>query len=296
MRKSLISASLFLTLAQAKVNFNTTVKDFDYDGIVPAANLSESCAQAYAARVSCTDHLFKLRDSEKGSKLFRNDDLAEFCTEDCVDSLNEWDTNLQGSCDDRDKVFADSLKSGVYLGMALKDKHSIQENLYWAFCLKDQKSGDKNDFCLAKSDDDLPAWPSNTAGNASDTALISDFCQSSCRTQQSYLMHRSARHLGFSTIDLADAEKICPGLDVSTFPVSIEMLDAFGSSADPSPGRADGSPNTDGDAGQIEGTEYDWDFYKSDFDNGSGSAPSPLGASSALAFSIGIAAFVAASL
>jgi len=138
MQKSLISAFLFLTIAQAKVTFNTTVKDFDYDGIVPAAGLSESCAHAYAAQISCTDHLFKLRDSERGSKLFRAKDLAEFCTEDCVDSLNEWDTNLQGSCNDRDKNFVDSLKSGVYLGLALEDKHSVQENLYWSFCLKDE--------------------------------------------------------------------------------------------------------------------------------------------------------------
>ncbi|CAZ83313.1 unnamed protein product [Tuber melanosporum] len=292
MRKSLISAFLFLTLARARVSFNTTVKGFDYDGIVPATGLSESCAEAYAARVSCTDHLFKLRDLEKGSKLFRTKELAQFCTQDCVDSLNEWDTNLQGSCDDRDKNFANSLGSGVYLGMALKDKHSVQENLYWSFCLKDEKSGEKNDFCLAKSDD-LPAWPSNTAGNASDTALISDFCKSSCRTQQSYLMHRSAKHLGFSAIDLADAEKICPGLDVSTFPVSIEMLDAFGSSADPSPGRPDASKQAGEDAGQIEGTEYDWDFYKSDF--GSGTAAS-LRVSSAFAFFVGVTAIIAISL
>ena len=138
MRKSLISAFLFLTIAQAKVSFNTTVKGFDYDGIVPAAGLSDSCAHAYAAQVSCTNHLFKLRDSEKGRKLFRTNELAEFCTEDCVDSLNEWDTNLQGSCNDRDKNFVDGLKSGVYLGLALEDKHSVQENLYWSFCLKDE--------------------------------------------------------------------------------------------------------------------------------------------------------------
>ena len=55
-----------------------------------------------------------------------------------MDSLNEWDTNLQGSCNDRDKNFVDSLKSGVYLGLALEDKHSVQENLYWSFCLKDE--------------------------------------------------------------------------------------------------------------------------------------------------------------
>jgi len=138
MRKSLISAFLFLTIAQAKVSFNTTVKGFDYDGIIPAASLSASCAQAYAAQVSCTDHLFKLRDLESGSKLFRANDLAQFCTEDCVNSLNDWDTNLQGGCNDRDMNIVNSLKSGVYLGLALKDKHSVQENLYWSFCLKDE--------------------------------------------------------------------------------------------------------------------------------------------------------------
>jgi len=105
-------------------------------------------------------------------------------------------------------------------------------------------------------------------------------------------MHRSAKHLGFTSINLADAEKICPGLDVSTFPVSIKMLDAFGSAADPSPGRADASKQVDKNAGQIEGTEYNWDFYKSDL----GNAASSLGSSSALAFFIGIAAAIAISL
>ncbi|PUU82460.1 hypothetical protein B9Z19DRAFT_968178 [Tuber borchii] len=288
MRQSLTSAFIFLTIAQAKVSFNTTVKGFDYDGIIPAASLSASCAHAYAAQVSCTDHLFKLRDLERGSKLFRTNDLAEFCTEGCVDSLNDWDTNLQGSCDDRDMNFVNSLKSGVYLGLALKDKHSVQENLYWSFCLKDEKSGKTNDFCLVKSDK-LPAWPSNTVGNASDTPLIPDFCRSSCRTQESYLMHRSASHLGLPSIDLADAEKICPGLDVSTFPISIKMLDAFGSAANPLPGRANSSKQVGENAKQIEGTEYNWNFYKSDFDN----AASSLGDSSTFAFFVGMAAVIA---
>ncbi|RPA96678.1 hypothetical protein L873DRAFT_1693815 [Choiromyces venosus 120613-1] len=295
MQKSIISAFLFLTIAQAKVSFNSTLKDFDYDGIIPVAGLSQSCAEAYAAQVSCTDHLFMLRDSKRGSKLFRTDDLTNFCTDTCVDSLNMWDTNLQGSCNDKDKEFVDSLKSGVYLGMALEDKHSVQENLYWSFCLKDEKSGKKNDFCLAKSGN-LPAWPSNTPNNASDTALISNFCQSSCRTQESYLMHRSAEHLGFSSIDLANAEKICPGLDVSTFPISIKMLDAFGSSADPSPGQVDPSKPIDKKAGQIEGTEYNWDFYKSNYGTESRNAASSLGASSAFGFFVGVAAVIAMSL
>ena len=102
-------------------------------------------------------------------------------------------------------------------------------------------------------------------------------------------MHRSAKHLGFSSIDLADAEKICPGLDVSTFPVSIKMLDAFGSSADPLPGRADTSKQVGENAGQIEGTEYNWDFFKSDL----GNTASSLGSSSTLAFFIGIVTVIA---
>jgi hypothetical protein len=74
-------------------------------------------------------------------------------------------------------------------------------------------------------------------------------------------MHRSATHLGVNSINLPDAEKICPGLDVSTFPISVNMLDAFGSAAETPPGNST-SPSSNG---LIEGTEHKWDFYKSDF-------------------------------
>jgi len=102
-------------------------------------------------------------------------------------------------------------------------------------------------------------------------------------------MHRSARHLGLPSIPLADAEKICPGLDVSTFPISIKMLDAFGSAADPLPERANASKQVGENAKQIDGTEYNWDFYKSDFNN----AASSLGDSSTFAFFVGMAAVIA---
>lgn len=119
-------------------------------------------------------------------------------------------------------------------------------------------SSKENDFCLPQNGR-LPPWPPTHSTNATSTPVTTEFCKSSCRTQQSHLMHRAARHLGYRSIDLVDAEGICPGIDVSSFPVSITMLAAFGSNADPPPANSITANNLDG---QIEGTEYNWDFYK----------------------------------
>jgi hypothetical protein len=137
---SLLSLPLLLaTLAQADVSFNSTVSSYDFDGRIPASSLSKACASSYAALVKCTSDLFKLRDSENGVKLFTKTKLGQFCTDECVDSLNEWDTNLQGSCSSADRrVVQNPTGAAVYLGMALEGRHSVQENLYWAFCLQDE--------------------------------------------------------------------------------------------------------------------------------------------------------------
>lgn len=127
-----------LSFTQAQVSFNSTLKTYDFYGVVPASSVSKQCGEAYAARVQCTDHLFKLRDKEKGPKMFSNRELSKFCTTDCIDSLNAWDMNLQGSCTDEDKlVVEDPTGAAPYLALVLRNKHSIQENMYWTFCLKD---------------------------------------------------------------------------------------------------------------------------------------------------------------
>jgi hypothetical protein len=130
---------LLLGLVQANVSFNSTLKDADFDGRVPVNSISAKCAEAYAAPLKCTDHLFRLRDEDKGPKLFNNNDLGLFCTSDCIDSLNAWDMKLQAACSEADKLLVEDPTGSVkFLSMALEDKHSVQENLYWAFCLKDE--------------------------------------------------------------------------------------------------------------------------------------------------------------
>lgn len=135
---SFLWAAVILGQASAEVSFNSTLADSDFDGTVPANTISEKCGAAYAATVKCSDLLFRLRDSEMGPEYFTQKDLGDFCSTDCIDSLNNWDKKIQEDCTDEDKLAVeDPTGSVLYLSMVLEDRHSIQENLYWTFCLKD---------------------------------------------------------------------------------------------------------------------------------------------------------------
>lgn len=135
---SLVAAALMAHSAFAKVSFNSTASDYKFDGVIPSGVLSKECGAVYAKELSCPELLFELRDQSTGPTLFKKTVLEEFCTSDCIDSLNSWDKELNKTCTDKDKAAVAKLSSGgEYLALALNNAHQIQENLYWTFCLAD---------------------------------------------------------------------------------------------------------------------------------------------------------------
>ncbi|KAA8911128.1 hypothetical protein FN846DRAFT_467291 [Sphaerosporella brunnea] len=249
---SLLSMALMASSAFAEVSFNSTDSESNFDGVVPAIVLSKDCAAAYSEKLQCSDLLFKLRDSENGPAHFTASDLKDFCTTDCVNSLNDWDKTLNEKCTSGDKKAVAKLeRGGDYLGLVLKNRHSLQENLYWAFCLKDDR---KNDFCLTRTD--LPAFPS---GN--DTSNVVDFCSSSCRTQEAYLIRTAVQDAG-AKVSIFDVS-VCPNVDPSSFPMNTAMLSAFGTTDDDT----EASEKTDSTI--LPGTTYDFNFYSEKSSNSS---------------------------
>jgi hypothetical protein len=136
---SAISVALMASNALAEIGFNSTDSDANFDGVISSSVLSSDCATAYAEKLACSNLLFQLRDSVNGPALMTSENLKTLCTTDCLDALNEWDTTLNDKCDPDDKAAVAKLeKGGEYLSLVLQNKHALQENLYWIFCLKDE--------------------------------------------------------------------------------------------------------------------------------------------------------------
>ncbi|KAI5852877.1 hypothetical protein DFP73DRAFT_589935 [Morchella snyderi] len=262
--------TLLLTLmagsALAAFSFNTAVTEgLTFDGSLPTNGVSSACKTAYSASIDCDASFLQLRDSTEGPSLFTKAGLDKVCTTACIDSLNAWDRKLHQECTDQDKLFADE-QDLVYLSTALGGTYLIQENLYWPFCLSDSTTGT---FCLI--DTSLPEWPTLAATN--DPSAVDAFCGSDCRMQESFLMN-----LYYNDYDLVDAEAVCPGLNISSLPMSVNMETAFGSV--PSSQEGVVGNNT---GGKILGGDYSWEFLmKGAMDaNSAGSAAGSTAESSA---------------
>ncbi|KAF8246786.1 hypothetical protein K440DRAFT_683731 [Wilcoxina mikolae CBS 423.85] len=242
----ILCVALMAGIAFAEISFNSTDKEHNFNGIIPASSLTKDCVTAYAQKLQCSPLLFKLRDSTNGPTLFTEKNLKELCTSDCADSLNSWDKELNKACTDDDvKALKNVGESGEYLSLVLDNDHAIQKNLYWAFCLQEE---DKDNFCILEKN--LPVFPTNPKE-------VPDFCKSSCRTQQAYLVTSSAKDAGVE-LDIYDP-KNCPNVDISSFKMNVVMLGAFGTTADKTKGSAGGSNST-----ILPGTGYNYTLYSDD--------------------------------
>lgn len=89
-----------------------------------------------------------------------------------------------------------------------------------------------------------------------DPKEVPDFCKSSCRTQQAYLITSSAKDAGVK-LDIYNP-KNCPNVDISSFKMNVVMLKAFGTTSDETKGSDEGSNSI------LPGTGYNYTLYSDD--------------------------------
>lgn len=202
--------------AAAKITFNENLPEFGFQGELKG--VSDSCLKAYSAEVDCTDSLFSFRNDTLGPDLMNKSSLEELCTGTCIRSLNDWDNAVRKACTDEDLLVLENPTGATpqYFAMVMRGRHEVQEHLYWPFCITDQKT---NDFCVLKS---LPEFP---PADAVSLEVTGEFCASSCRLQQSYLLHAAT---AAAEIDAkVYNSKKCPEIDQSGFLMNTYSFGAF---------------------------------------------------------------------
>ena len=124
----LLGAALTTSSASAEVRFNCTDGESNFNGIVPAGSLLEDCTAAYAKSLTVLPPPSRLRGNSSGPALFTEGSLKELCTPEFVDSLDDWDKELNKVCTDDDiKSLEEAGGAGQYLALAPENSRSIQK-------------------------------------------------------------------------------------------------------------------------------------------------------------------------
>lgn len=229
-RATLLTLLSAATLATATINYNSTLthqgaKEPWFDGSIPATSLSESCGKAYAQDLPCDEWLLKVfdNDSEEGEK-FSNSTLKALCTDTCLLALQKWRDDVRKSCTDKD-VGRKSTVGQQTISSLLDTKKMFIQYLYWPTCMKDLKTG-----TLCYADESNMDSPASSKDSENTPEIIDAFCKNNCETQASVFTWVIGESTFNSTqeINIADARKVCKGLDTSKYPF-LKDLSATGS-------------------------------------------------------------------
>ncbi|KAG0633712.1 hypothetical protein HOY80DRAFT_591714 [Tuber brumale] len=247
------------TLATATISYNSTLmrpgdREPWFDGSIPATSISESCGSAYAQDLPCDEWLLNAFNYESSEEeKFNNSTLKALCTDTCLLGLQEWRDDVRKSCTDKDVGRKSSIGQQTIASL-IDTKMMFVQYLYWPTCMKDLKKGT---LCYADDSNDMFTASSNDTENTPE--MIDAFCKNNCQTQASVFTWVVGETMFNDTqgINIADARKICKGLDTSGYPFLKDLSTAGGSSSGSSPGSAGGAANSTGGNGTEADTKND---------------------------------------
>ncbi|CUS07665.1 unnamed protein product [Tuber aestivum] len=230
------------TLVTATINYNSTLThpgDDEpwFDGSIPATSVSESCGRAYAQDLPCDEWLLKALFDNSGSsekEKFANSTLKALCTDTCLLGLQKWRDDVRKSCTDKDVSVRGTIGQQA-ISSLLDTKWMFIQYLYWPTCMKDLKTGA---LCHAGDNSDESS-PASSDDSENTPEIIDAFCKDNCQTQASLFTWVVSQSMfnDTSDINIADARKICKGLDSSAYP----FLKDLSAAGDSSPGSSSGS-------------------------------------------------------
>ncbi|CAZ81361.1 unnamed protein product [Tuber melanosporum] len=247
------------TLATATISYNSTLThpgDDEpwFDGSIPATSISESCGSAYAQDLPCDEWLLNAFNHESSEEeKFNNSTLKALCTDTCILGLQKWRDDVRKSCTDKDVGRKASIGQQTIASL-IDTKIMFVQYLYWPTCMKDLKKGT---LCYADGSNGMYTASSDDTENTPE--VIDAFCKNNCQTQASVFTWVVGETVFNDTADIniADARKICKGLDTSGYPFLKDSSATGGSSSSSSSSGAVGAANSTGGNGTEADTKND---------------------------------------